>query len=629
MRIHPDTIEEVKQRADIVDVIADYVVLKKKGKNYSGLCPFHDEKTPSFTVSPIKQIYYCFGCGAGGNAIKFLMELGKQSFTDVVLDLARRYQVPVKTLEASQKKEYQRQLSLREQLYEILAVTATFYHYALYQPQGEKALEYLLQQRRLAPETIQQFQLGYAPAGWETLYHYLVEQKRYPVALVEDAGLIKPRNNDRGYYDQFRDRLMIPIADSQGRVIGFGGRSLDNSEPKYLNSPETVLFEKGKNLFGLDRAKQAIQKQDKAIIVEGYFDVIALQAAGITNTVAALGTALSSAQVKLLLRFTESKQIIFNFDADKAGIKATQRAIAEIEPLVYSGQVNLRILNLPAGKDADEFIRDAPQGVTQYHQLIEQAPLWLDWQIQQLLVNRNLKQSDHFEQVVQGMLKILRQLEDHTKRTYYVQYCAEILSQGDTHFISTYARNLFSKLTQVNLKSPPPKPSKPDHHLQHKLKGFQAEEQVLQIYIQEPHLRDAILETLETKDILFHFTAHRLLWQLILKFHEENPNFEEKENQLLAQLNNDYLNLNTEERSSLYHIFYLDEIDKEHIYRPELAFTTAIISLEIFTWLEYRRYCLEQLPKAPLEKQAYYWQESQKAAQKITELDKQRSQANL
>ncbi|MFM7191725.1 MAG: CHC2 zinc finger domain-containing protein, partial [Microcystaceae cyanobacterium] len=166
MRIHPDTIEEVKQRADIVDVIADYVVLKKKGKDYSGLCPFHDEKTPSFTVSPIKQIYYCFGCGAGGNAIKFLMELGKQSFTDVVLDLARRYQVPVKTLEASQKKEYQRQLSLREQLYEILAVTASFYHYALYQPQGEKALEYLLQQRRLAPETIQQFQLGYAPAGW-------------------------------------------------------------------------------------------------------------------------------------------------------------------------------------------------------------------------------------------------------------------------------------------------------------------------------------------------------------------------------------------------------------------------------------------------------------------------------
>ncbi len=630
MRIHPDTIEEVKQRADIVDVIADYVVLKKKGKDYSGLCPFHDEKTPSFTVSPTKQIYYCFGCGTGGNAIKFLMELGKQSFSDVVLDLARRYQVPVKTLEASQKKEYQRQLSLREQLYEILAVTATFYHYALYQPQGEKALDYLLQQRRLTSETIQQFQLGYAPVGWETLYRYLVEQKRYPAALVEDAGLIKPRNNDRGYYDQFRDRLMIPIADSQGRVIGFGGRCLDNSEPKYLNSPETVLFEKGKNLFGLDRAKQAIHKQDKAIVVEGYFDVIALQSAGITNTVAALGTALSEAQVKLLLRFTESKQIIFNFDADKAGIKATQRAIAEIEPLVYSGQVNLRILNLPAGKDADEFIRDSPQGVDQYHQLIEQAPLWLDWQIQQLLVNKNLKQSDQFEQIVQGMLKILRQLDDYTKRTYYIQYCAEILSQGDTRLLAIQANNLLRQLRQVispkktRLAAPSQSTTPADKTLLQ-----EAETLLLKIYLHTPELRPQILADLDSRDLLFSFSDHRLLWQLILEVQETLLSSQDSDNQLVMHLQDRYLYLTSSDRQKLRHLFYLDEKSEQDIQRPELVVQDAIASLERLIWVEYRRYCLEQFPKVPLEKQAYYWQESQKAAQKITELDQQRSQANL
>ena len=183
-RLHPDTIEAIKERVDIVDVISEYVVLKKKGKDYSGLCPFHDEKSPSFSVSPTKQVYYCFGCGQGGNTFKFLMELGKRSFGDVVLELANRYQVPIKTLEPEQKKELQRQLSQREQLYEILAVTTAFYQHVLYQPQGEKALKYLKEKRGLKPEIIQQFQLGYSPEGWETLYRYLVEQKHYPLALV-------------------------------------------------------------------------------------------------------------------------------------------------------------------------------------------------------------------------------------------------------------------------------------------------------------------------------------------------------------------------------------------------------------------------------------------------------------
>jgi DNA primase len=234
-RLHPDTIEEIKQRADIVDVISEYVVLRRRGKDFVGSCPFHDEKTPSFTVSQTKQMYYCFGCQAGGNAIKFLMDLGKRSFAEVVLDLARRYQVPVQTLEPEQRQELQRQLSLREQLYEVLATTANFYQHALRQSQGQKALQYLGSDRLLKEETIQQFGLGYAPASWETLSRYLVETKHYPAQLVEKAGLIKPRKEGGGYYDVFRDRLMIPIRDVQGRVIAFGGRTLTDEQPKYLN----------------------------------------------------------------------------------------------------------------------------------------------------------------------------------------------------------------------------------------------------------------------------------------------------------------------------------------------------------------------------------------------------------
>ena len=258
-RLHPDTIEEVQQRVDIVDVISEHIVLRKRGKDYLGLCPFHNEKTPSFSVSQDKQLYYCFGCSQGGNTYKFLMEVGKQSFAEVVLDLARRYHVDVKTVEPEQRQEIQRQQTLKEQLYEILAVASSFFKYALRQSQGEIALTYLRQQRNIEETTIDRFQLGYAPAGWETLYRYLVEQKRYPVNLVEQAGLIKPRKTGGGYYDVFRDRLIIPIMDLQGRVIGFGSRSLrDEDMPKYLNSPETPLFDKSKTLFALDKARSNI-----------------------------------------------------------------------------------------------------------------------------------------------------------------------------------------------------------------------------------------------------------------------------------------------------------------------------------------------------------------------------------
>jgi DNA primase len=573
-RLHPDTIDEIKQRADIVDVVSEYVVLRKRGKDFVGLCPFHDEKTPSFTVSQTKQMYFCFGCQAGGNAIKFLMELGKRSFADVVLDLARRYEVPVQTLLPEQRQELQRQLSLREQLYEVLASTTQFYQHALRQPLGEKAIEYL-RDRQIKEETIQQFGLGYAPSGWETLYRYLVQDKHYPVQLAEKAGLIKPRKQGGGYYDVFRDRLIIPIRDDLGRVIAFGGRTLTDEQPKYLNSPETELFSKGKTLFALDQAKAGISQVDSAVVVEGYFDAIALHAAGITNVVASLGTALSLEQVRLVLRYCDSKQLILNFDADKAGTNAAERAIGEIAELAYKGEVQLKILNLPNGKDADEYLREyKPED---YRELLLNAPLWLNWQISQIICDRDLKQATDFQQVSQELVKLLKQIENKDTRSYYVSYCAEILSLGDTRLIPLRVENL---LTQIAPSTAQRQPTTLRKHSRARVekatinnseRGLldQAEALLLRIYLHCPEQRQAIIAALEDRDLQFSLSHHRFLWQKILEMTVDI------DANLVSTLQDRYLEF-SEEMQLVSHLFHVSEKEQKEILRtPRVILVTT------------------------------------------------------
>jgi len=639
-RLHPDTIEEVRQRADIVDVISEHVVLRKRGKDYLGSCPFHDEKTPSFSVSPTKQLYYCFGCNAGGNAIKFLMELGKRSFSDVVLDLARRYQVSVKTLEPEQRGELQRQLSLREQLYEILAVAAEFYKHALRQPQGQQALTYLQVNRRLSEETIQQFQLGYAPAGWEIIYKYLVEQKGKPVHQVEQAGLIKPRKERGGYYDQFRDRLIIPIHDSQGRVIGFGGRSLGDEQPKYLNSPETPLFDKGKTLFALDKARDSITKLDQAVVVEGYFDAIALHAAGITNVVASLGTALSLDQVRQLLRYTESKQIVLNFDADTAGTNASVRAIGEVANLAYQGQVQLRVLNLPDGKDADEFLSHSADAAEKYRQLLLNTPLWLDWQIDQLLVGKDLKQADQYQQVAQKMLNLLSKINpenisnDNT-RTHYISYCAQLLGGGNDQLRRQIEENLIAQVRRQQRplakgsrekKELPALPVAGDRNLLE-----QAEALLLRIYLHCPEYRQAIIDTLEDQDLLFSLSHHRFLWQQILELQSVIQASSQTPDPLISLLQERSIKF-PNQMAQVAHLFHLDEKRQEDITRAPLVIRAAAACLEIVTCENHRRYCLDQWqkldPSTDKQRQQYYEQEFYEANRRMKEL-KQIRQVNF
>lgn len=640
-RLHPDTIEEVKQRADIVDVVSEYVVLRKRGKDFVGLCPFHDEKSPSFTVSQTKQMYYCFGCQAGGNAIKFVMELGKRSFADVVLDLARRYQVPVQTLLPEQRQELQRQLSLREQLYEVLATSAQFYQHALRQSQGQKALQYLQSDRQLKEETIQQFGLGYAPAGWETLYRYLVDDKHYPVQILEKAGLIKPRREGGSYYDVFRDRLMIPIRDIQGRVIAFGGRTLTDEQPKYLNSPETELFSKGKTLFALDQAKDGISQLDQAVVVEGYFDAITLHAAGINNAVASLGTALSLEQVRLILRYTESKQLVLNFDADKAGTNAAERAIGEIAELAYKGEVQLKILNLPDGKDADEYLhKRSPED---YGELLKNAPLWLDWQIQQIIQDRDLKQATDFQQVTQQIVKLLKNIANSDTRNYYVSFCAEILSLGDTRLIPLRVENLLTQIAPaaatytkpVSAKKAwgsgkvSPLPISNSSLSTERSLLERAEALLLRIYLHCPEQRQIIVDELLERDLQFSLSHHRFLWQQILEISSgdgETKNFASLPN-LISRLQDRFLEFDSE-INLISHLFHVDEKNQKEILRTPQVVQAAIACMDLVMLEKRYRHFLELWqqtdPEAEPERYQYYYQAFYAEKIKLQQIDRQR-----
>ena len=516
-RLHPRTIDAVKERADIVDVVGEHVVLKKKGREFVGICPFHDDSKPSMTVSPAKQFYYCFSCGAGGNSIKFLMELQRQSFSDVVLELARKYQLPVETVDGPQQERLRQQLSRREKLHRALALASGYFRSQLRTEAGQGALQYLRESRGLSEATLEAFELGYAPDQWDGLLKHLQQVEGLSPELLEAAGLVVPRKGGNGFYDRFRHRVMVPIRDRQGRVIGFGGRSLDGAEPKYLNSPETEVFEKGKHLFGLDRASNAIRKDDRAVVVEGYFDVIALHAAGITNAVAALGTALSSQQITQLCRCSDGKRIVLNFDADGAGVRAANRAIGEVEQLALQGQLELRVLHLPSGKDPDEFLKE--HGAGDYRALLDQAPLWLDWQIEQVLEGRDLGKADQFQQAVSALVALLGKLPQSAIRTHYLQQVAERLSGGQGRLALQLEEDLRQQVKGQRWHGRSARFEQPGESSQRE----RSEAEILRLYLHCPSHRSAIRRELRQRELEdFALQHHRLLWAALTDLEETN-----------------------------------------------------------------------------------------------------------
>ena len=508
-QLHPSTIAAVKERADIVDVVSEHVVLKKRGREFVGLCPFHEDKSPSMTVSPAKQIYHCFSCGSGGHGIKFLMELQQSSFTEVVLQLAQRYQVPVQTLSGGQQDRLRQKLSHQESLYRVLALAAGWFQTNLQQAGGQAALAYL-KQRGLSGAAMEQFQLGYAPDSWDALLRHLGQVEGVTALQLEAAGLVVPRQGGEGHYDRFRQRLMIPIRDKQGRVVGFGGRSLDGREPKYLNSPETAVFEKGKILFGLDMAVNAIHKADLAVVVEGYFDVIALHSAGVRNSVAALGTALSSWQIKQLCRASTGKRIVLNFDGDRAGARATQRAIQEVEQLALQGQLELRVLSLPPGQDPDDYLRQ--HGSEAYGQYLAIAPLWLDWQIEEELRDCDLSRADHFQRARRSMVELLGKLPPTSVRSRYIHQMAERLARGQARLVLDLEADLRQQVQgqrwhgRSSRHAPPGEVSA----------RATAESRILQLYLLCPAHRPAIRRVLHQRNWDgFTIATHRRLWAAI------------------------------------------------------------------------------------------------------------------
>ncbi len=515
-RFHPRTIDAVKERADIVDVVGEHVVLKKRGREFVGICPFHDDSKPSMTVSPAKQFYYCFSCGAGGNSIKFLMEFQRLSFSDVVLELARKYQLPVETLDAPQQERLRKQLSRKEELHAVLNLALGWFRTQLINPIGNDALNYLTNVRSLSKGTIDNFELGYAPNQWDGLLNYLNRVHNISNELIEASGLIVSRKNDGGFYDRFRNRVIVPIHDRQKRVIGFGGRSLDGSEPKYLNSPETEIFQKGQNLFALDKAVNSIRKNDCSVVVEGYFDVIALHDAGIKNSVASLGTALSSQQITQLCRCMDSKRIFLNFDTDGAGTRAATRAIKEVEHLAMQGQLELRVLELPSGKDPDEFLKKNTPA--DYNALLKKAPLWLDWQIDQVLKGLDLRKADQFQLAVTGVVKLLGKLPPSALRTHYLQKVSELLSGGHARLSLQLEEDLRKQIKGQRWHGQSKRHEQPgDATLKER-----SEAEILRLYLHCSNDRVQIRRELRVREIEhFAFIHHRLLWAAISDIEEK------------------------------------------------------------------------------------------------------------
>lgn len=404
-----EIVEEVRSRNDIVDVISGYVKLQKKGSNYFGLCPFHNEKSPSFSVSPQKQMYYCFGCGAGGNVITFLMEYENYTFPEALKILADR--AGVKLPEVEYSKEERIKADRRSILLEINKLAANYFYYQLHQPQGKMGYEYF-RNRQLSDDTIRRFGLGFANKTSSDLYQYL-RAKGYGDDILKDTGLVAVE--ERGTHDKFWNRVMFPIMDVNNRVIGFGGRVMGDGTPKYLNSPETLIFDKSRNLYGLNYARTSREKY--ILACEGYMDVIAMHQAGFTNAVASLGTAFTSQQAALLKRYTDT--VILTYDSDGAGVRAALRAI----PILKEVGISTRVLSLKPYKDPDEFIKN--MGADAFRERIQAAQNSFLFEIDVLKRDFQLEDPEEKTRFHNAVARKLLEFPEALERDNYIRAVAQ------------------------------------------------------------------------------------------------------------------------------------------------------------------------------------------------------------
>ena len=404
-----ELVEEVRERNDIVDVISGYVKLQRKGSSYFGLCPFHNEKSPSFSVSPGKQMYYCFGCGAGGNVFTFLMEYENYTFPEVMKILAERAGVALPEREYSQ--EERKQQDLRTQILELNKMAAKYFYYQLRSENGKQAMDYL-KGRQLTDETIKSFGLGFANKYNNDLYRYM-KQKGVSDELLKESGLMNV-DEKQGMYDKFWNRVIFPIMDANSRVIGFGGRVMGDGKPKYLNSPETKVFDKSRNLYGLNVARTSRKKN--LLVCEGYMDVISLHQAGFKNAVASLGTALTTQHAGLLKRYTD--EVILTYDSDEAGTRAALRAI----PIVKAAGLSARVLHMDPYKDPDEFIKAL--GADAFQKRIDEAENSFLFEISVIEREYDMKDPEGKTAFYHAVAEKLMEFEVELERENYIEAVA-------------------------------------------------------------------------------------------------------------------------------------------------------------------------------------------------------------
>ena len=494
-----ELIEEVRTRNDIVEVISGYVRLQKKGSNYFGLCPFHNEKSPSFSVSPGKQMYYCFGCGAGGNVITFLMEYENQTFPEAVRTLAQRAGIALP--EADDSKEARQADSRRAKLLEINKEAAKYFYYQLRTERGSVGMEYL-RKRELSDETMNHFGLGYANKYSNDLIQYL-KSKGYSEDLIRDAGLCNV-DEKHGMYDKFWNRVMFPIQDINHRVIGFGGRVMGDGKPKYLNSPETEIFDKSRNLYGLNFARTS--RKGNVILCEGYMDVIAMHQAGFTQAVASLGTAFTSGQASLLRRY--ANEILLSYDSDGAGVNAALRAIGILKEAGMTG----RVINLEPYKDPDEFIKAL--GGEEFQKRLDHAENSFFFELRQLQKNYDLSDPEQKTAFHREIARKLCTFSEEVERENYIEAVAQkyhISFENLRRLVGTYA-------AQTGLAQPVIRPKSGVQKKNTAAEGIKNSQKLLLTWlVEQPQLYRQISKYISPKDFtegLYEKVADRLVEEL-------------------------------------------------------------------------------------------------------------------
>jgi DNA primase len=542
--IPEDKVSEIKNAADIVDIVSESVLLKKTGKNFIGLCPFHTEKTPSFTVSPDKQIFYCFGCGTGGNVFSFLMKQEGLSFPDTARRLAKRYGIdlPIKPLSPDQK----RKISEREGLLDINRRAMDFFHQALCRSTAGQAARSYLVHRGISQKTIEDFKLGCAPDGWDRLLNYFAGQRISP-ALIEKSGLILPRKNKSGYYDRFRNRIMFPIIDANMQVIGFGGRVLDDSLPKYLNSPETPVYNKGRSLYGIQQAKEKCRDAGTVFIVEGYLDLLALYQHGIENSVATLGTALTSDHVRLLTRY--AGRMVLVYDSDEAGIRSAQRCIGTFwrehvdfrrQDVFSEEKADTHILVLPAGHDPDSYVFE--HGPEAFLEAASKAPGIITFLMDRAVDKHGLSTEGKIR-IISELQQSLAAINDRVAQALYIRQLAERTGIAETAILERI-RDIAAEKSRSGSRGVPtnaPLPGLQTHDAKESalgasepegvFTGSRIERQIIAMMIQFPEILPDVnnYKLLE----LFNNDTLKSIGESILEF---NPTSADQVSELMSQV---------------------------------------------------------------------------------------------